>query len=1077
APTSAPAPIPPATGVGRMRIVAGGVTIEADQIVTVDSHTKRATGNVTINGVIHVTGDAVIDTKADTVTLVGTGSIYMQPVHRQFVLWDGGDYVIENGNLIGRRLKKNPLDWKLGGLDFKWNRLKVLKDGVDVGGYITLPENLGKVKVHINRLTITRGDGIKIHTRVTMPALPLAGGYSLRNTYIEFDQFKDIWEGSTTLKIPRSIGLIATVGIRHGSLNKVGFGVDYLNKLIYPAPPILIQKIYGELDHLAPGPPAITLRAMVEFTAGPKVPVGSRNYALMSGDVMVAIDVTGRIGAAGKVKIINDYFKVAGAKLIYDPAYGLYLQGELNFFEVLDMDGRMRLSTTQEFQGSLQGAVYVPKRIKIIGGIEFARTAAYVDNTEILAGLRFLWMKFVLRIDRGGQVRLGGNIRDIEKFEVKPPKNAEDLIDWEKWSVKPVALMDARAATDADPKVFHVPAGLPYTIFRMQWARDLKADFALRDPSGRVLRFADCDPSHGTYARTNEEIHEAWVSVKEPVGGTWEMLLEQGSEELGTYWLERYEPDAEPSVSLRAPVLDPVTGEVELRFDAVDADNHGDTRVSLYWDDDDRPGDGSPIAQGLDVDFVRSYRWNPAGLPSGDWRVYAKIDDGRNYPVFASAPGTVAVRNPAAPGTPEGFGALVREDGGVVASWSPLDDPRVLGYRVYVTGRTGSPDYERYETVGADQAQAELLDLAPGRRYRLSVAAVHEDGLEGLRSREVVVKVAVAGHNLPAFQVRPPRNARVGVEYRLDARAEDEDGDRLAYRLLVGPAGMTVDPRDGLVLWTPSADQVGRHPVGVQADDGRGGVSALSFVVEADRADGADAAPEVLNPADGVVRMGETYRWDVRAIDLEGQPLRHELVRGPAGMGLDVSGRLTWRPSASEVGSHDALVRVSDAAGNSTMESLRVVVVPDLGAALRARGHEGCFIATAALASEPTGPADLLVEDRTGRHYLSPDRLDELNTLRRLRDRVLCQSTAGRTLVDLYYGVGPAAAEGIRGSTTLCTAVRLGVVRPLVALSRVALLEAPEATDAAGFAVAGLYLAVALLGVRRLRRSRARRAT
>ncbi len=72
-----------------------------------------------------------------------------------------------------------------------------------------------------------------------------------------------------------------------------------------------------------------------------------------------------------------------------------------------------------------------------------------------------------------------------------------------------------------------------------------------------------------------------------------------------------------------------------------------------------------------------------------------------------------------------------------------------------------------------------------------------------------------------------------------------------------------------------------------------------------------------------------------------------------------------------------------------------------------------CFIATAAYA---TGAAE------------------EINLLRQFRDVVLLESPAGTGLVSLYYRVSPAIAQVISQHGFLRTAVRVGLVEPIVAV-------------------------------------------
>jgi hypothetical protein len=71
----------------------------------------------------------------------------------------------------------------------------------------------------------------------------------------------------------------------------------------------------------------------------------------------------------------------------------------------------------------------------------------------------------------------------------------------------------------------------------------------------------------------------------------------------------------------------------------------------------------------------------------------------------------------------------------------------------------------------------------------------------------------------------------VGAEYEYDVDAVDPDSDPVNDSLVTGPHGMQINPDTGLTTWGPTANQVGEHPVTIQASDGRGGTDTQSFVV------------------------------------------------------------------------------------------------------------------------------------------------------------------------------------------------------------------------------------------------------
>ncbi|MHC4434860.1 MAG: Ig domain-containing protein, partial [Planctomycetota bacterium] len=73
-------------------------------------------------------------------------------------------------------------------------------------------------------------------------------------------------------------------------------------------------------------------------------------------------------------------------------------------------------------------------------------------------------------------------------------------------------------------------------------------------------------------------------------------------------------------------------------------------------------------------------------------------------------------------------------------------------------------------------------------------------------------------------------------EYRV--KASDPDGDRLTYSLQSAPAGMTIDPKTGLIKWTSPDDYTGLSLVSILVEDGHGGRSSynLSLTIKTEEA-------------------------------------------------------------------------------------------------------------------------------------------------------------------------------------------------------------------------------------------------
>ena len=61
---------------------------------------------------------------------------------------------------------------------------------------------------------------------------------------------------------------------------------------------------------------------------------------------------------------------------------------------------------------------------------------------------------------------------------------------------------------------------------------------------------------------------------------------------------------------------------------------------------------------------------------------------------------------------------------------------------------------------------------------------------------------------------------------------------------------------------------------------------------------------------------------------------------------------------------------------------------------------------------------------------------EDIDVLRDFRDEYLMSNPAGRAFVKIYYSSSPPLADVIRANAGLRTAVRAGLVKPLVAITR-----------------------------------------
>jgi RHS repeat-associated protein len=109
------------------------------------------------------------------------------------------------------------------------------------------------------------------------------------------------------------------------------------------------------------------------------------------------------------------------------------------------------------------------------------------------------------------------------------------------------------------------------------------------------------------------------------------------------------------------------------------------------------------------------------------------------------------------------------------------------------------------------------------------VQAADPDG--GIASQAFIVRVRAANSD-PVINTVPPESVTFGAFYSVRMLAIDADGDSPTWRLLDGPAGMTLHASLGWLHWTTTNAVPGSYPVSLEVTDGWGGRDELNFTVE-----------------------------------------------------------------------------------------------------------------------------------------------------------------------------------------------------------------------------------------------------
>ncbi|PZP64886.1 MAG: hypothetical protein DI604_25960, partial [Delftia acidovorans] len=152
--------------------------------------------------------------------------------------------------------------------------------------------------------------------------------------------------------------------------------------------------------------------------------------------------------------------------------------------------------------------------------------------------------------------------------------------------------------------------------------------------------------------------------------------------------------------------------------------------------------------------------------------------------------------------------------------------------------------------------------------------------------------------------------AKTQKAYAYLPAAMDVDGDTLTWTLVSGPAGMTIDPSNGALAWTPK--EVGTVNVSISVSDGFGGSSRQAFVIDVER--GGNVLPPTIRPVENVkVRPGEMVSITVSGSDPENASLTYWSAGQPPTARFDAaSGAFHYIAREADIGVQAVTFAVTD---------------------------------------------------------------------------------------------------------------------------------------------------------------------
>ncbi|MFO0942299.1 MAG: putative Ig domain-containing protein [Pirellulales bacterium] len=232
-----------------------------------------------------------------------------------------------------------------------------------------------------------------------------------------------------------------------------------------------------------------------------------------------------------------------------------------------------------------------------------------------------------------------------------------------------------------------------------------------------------------------------------------------------------------------------------------------------------------------------------------------------------------------------------------------------------------------------------VISWLPAASGKFTFTVQANDGRGGIDTQLWTVDVDLLnqGNRPPVVEPISDQKASANRAFSLQVNASDPDNDSLRYQLTSGlsgvslPQGMSIDPLNGTIRWTPQPEHVG-CPVSVRVlvNDGRGGEASEVFVITIDSgATVGNFRPTISSQPGTIAVVGQSYLYNIIATDRDGDPLSYSLLRGPTGMTLnDATHQVAFNQTNDSIGSHVVTILVHDGRGGTANQSFTLRVVP-----------------------------------------------------------------------------------------------------------------------------------------------------
>ncbi|MBN2354567.1 T9SS type A sorting domain-containing protein, partial [candidate division KSB1 bacterium] len=846
-------------------IKVGRLNLSSDRIHPLTDHSAEVSGHTAVNGYLELGGLFVIDlTDSILSSTTGNSSLYVAglvnvPDWIPTTLFNGDTLFIYTGAIEmdlssgGARIDFDPavgLPFKLGLFDIRLKTIGASQDRLLLGLTVAFPSEIGG-SLDLDSLKIIKGDGIEAAGKIELPDPLDLKGIAVKSAWVAFNTEENSYAGGGTAGVPDIADISFEIYLSSGKIDSFSILYEPEKEIPINSTGLSITKVGGQIKNISPPRSnPVTVIVSAGIVAGPEIISGL--YAVEADPITVTIKPNFFEAEASSILVLDQ--ATGQAKLTYDHLVRtLKCSTVIDFLHVLtgnlqaSLNG-ISLNRTPSFNGSIQGSLVLPDVDKFplnyisdfvglpktLGGIHATANNDRAEGTFYLTLMpsyrqcmkkcwwspRSGWHRCCITIPElgfdgafrliysGGQLQfyIGENFQSLTK-------------------ILPLAgdMALAHSSAAAFQRRIKVPANRPQLIIKLTGSPGAPPAYDLTTPYGFTLTpedtFAVADDIMLVHHWTQPQKGCAYYHVLEPMEGDWIVACDQSDVELQVFCQNN-----PPFIKM----LQPVGAGQAVQIKWLDSDVDDDAVVALFYDTDQFGCDGSPIPFAGDIsedDAADAFTWYPENVPTGDYFVYAMIADSVNAPVFCYCPQPIHIEHPAAPAVPAGLKAAA-QDTLICLSWNMNTEPNLWGYMVHYTDDLSAGSYRSAVATG-DTTAFDLVDVEPGRKYRIALTAYNRLGVISEYSCPVTVELRnTQGNNAPFISSKPPLTVVENETYCYQIKAQDADGDGLSYTLLGGPAGMTLST-DGCLQW--SADSPGLHRVEVSVSDSHNGIDTQSF--------------------------------------------------------------------------------------------------------------------------------------------------------------------------------------------------------------------------------------------------------